>query len=90
MLISSDVQLQWRSRWYSHPTQVHNLRLSKLLPQEESYRPAKIGNKLKPIECQRALLGLNSTLFPHKVRCIPHDSVKHRPRLSKQGSWRRP
>lgn len=48
-------------------TQVYNLRLSKLLSQEESNWPEQVENKLKPIECQGPLLCLNSTLFPHQV-----------------------
>ncbi len=48
-------------------TQVDNLSLSKLLPEEESDRPGQIEGKLQPIECQWPLLHLKTTLLPDQV-----------------------
>ena len=48
-------------------TQVDNLSLSKLLPEEEGNRPCQIEGKLQPIECQWPFLHLKTTLLPNQV-----------------------
>lgn len=48
-------------------TQVDNLSLSQLLPQEECDRPSKVKCQLKGVESQGPLLCFKTTLPPHQV-----------------------